>query len=87
VDGNLGVNNNTQQKTSTLIGDVNIDYRLTKDGKVHVKAFNRSNDNFQIATLGGLFTQGAGIYYRQEFNSMGDFFKRMLSKQPKQNTP
>jgi len=85
VDGNLGVNNNTQQKTSTLIGDVNIDYRVTKDGKVHVKAFNRSNDNFQIATLGGLFTQGAGIYYRQEFNSMNDFFKRMLSKHPKTN--
>lgn len=85
VDGNLGVNSNTQQKTSTLIGDVNIDYRLTKDGKVHVKAFNRSNDNFQIATLGGLFTQGAGIYYRQEFNSMNDFFRKMLSKQPKKN--
>ncbi len=85
VDGNLGVNNNTQQKTSTLIGDVNIDYRLTKDGKVHLKAFNRSNDNFQIATLGGLFTQGAGIYYRQEFNSMNDFFRRILNKQPKTN--
>ena len=83
VDGNLGVNNNTQQKTSTLIGDVNIDYRLTKDGKVHVKAFNRSNDNFQIATLGGQFTQGAGLYYRQEFNSMGDFFRRILSTSPK----
>ncbi len=86
VDGNLGVNNNTQQKTSTLIGDVNIDYRLTKDGKVHVKAFNRSNDNFQIATLGGQFTQGAGLYYRQEFNSMNDFFRRILSKQPKKST-
>ena len=83
VDGNLGVNNNTQQKTSTLIGDVNIDYKLTKDGKVHLKAFNRSNDNFQIATLGGLFTQGAGIYYRQEFNSMHDFFRKILSKQSK----
>ena len=83
IDGNLGVNNNTQQKTSTLIGDLNVDYKLTKDGKVHVKAFNRSNDNFQIATLGGQFTQGAGIYYREEFNSMADFFRRMIFKKNK----
>jgi hypothetical protein len=83
IDGNIGVNNNAQQKTSTLIGDLNVDYKLTKDGKVHVKAFNRSNDNFQIATLGGQFTQGAGILYREEFNSMADFFRRMLTKKPK----
>jgi hypothetical protein len=85
VDGNVGVNNNTQQKTSTLIGDLNVDYRLTKDGKIHLKAFNRSNDNFQIATLGGLFTQGAGIFYREEFNSMTDFFRRILSKKIKKD--
>ena len=85
VDGNVGVNNNTQQKTSTLIGDLNVDYRLTKDGKVHLKAFNRSNDNFQIATLGGQFTQGAGIFYREEFNSMTDFFHRILSKKNKKD--
>jgi hypothetical protein len=86
VDGNVGVNNNATTKTSTLIGDLNVDYKLTKDSKVHVKAFNRSNDNFQIATLGGQFTQGAGIFYREEFNSMTDFFRRILIKKPK-NTP
>ena len=86
LDGNLGVNNNTQQKTSTLIGDLNVDYKLTKDGKVHVKAFNRSNDNFQIATLGGQFTQGAGVFYREEFNSMSDFFKRLLLGKTQSNT-
>ena len=83
VDGNVGVNNNAATKTSTLIGDLNVDYKLTKDGKVHVKAFNRSNDNFQIATLGGQFTQGAGIFYREEFNSMADFFRRIIIKKPK----
>ena len=50
---------------------------------MHVKAFNRSNDNFQIATLGGQFTQGAGIFYREEFNSMSDFFRRIIIKKPK----
>lgn len=78
IDGNVGVNNNTQTKTSTLIGDLNINYKLTNDGKIQLKAFNRSNDNFQIATLGGQFTQGAGIFYREEFNDLNDLYIRYL---------
>ncbi len=83
VDGNLGVNNSAVTKSSTLIGDLNVDYRLTKDSKVHVKAFNRSNDNFQIATLGGQFTQGAGIFYRQDFDNLADLYRRFLHKKAK----
>ncbi|HWY39153.1 MAG TPA: translocation/assembly module TamB domain-containing protein, partial [Bacteroidia bacterium] len=42
IDGNVGVNNNNQTKTSTLIGDLNVNYKLTQDGKIQLKAFNRS---------------------------------------------
>ncbi|HXB42301.1 MAG TPA: translocation/assembly module TamB domain-containing protein [Bacteroidia bacterium] len=79
IDGNVGVNNNSQTKTSTLIGDLNVNYKLSHDGKVQLKAFNRSNDNFQIATLGGQFTQGAGVFYREEFNTLNDLYKRYLN--------
>ena len=85
VDGNVGVNNSAVTKSSTLIGDLNIDYKLTKDSKVHVKAFNRSNDNFQIATLGGQFTQGAGVFYREEFNTLTELYRRFLHKKSKKN--
>jgi hypothetical protein len=78
IDGNVGVNNNNNTKTSTLIGDLNVNYKLTQDGKIQLKAFNRSNDNFQIATLGGQFTQGAGIFYREEFNNVGDLYRRYI---------
>jgi hypothetical protein len=89
IDGNVGVNNNTQTKTSTLIGDLNINYKISHDGKVQLKAFNRSNDNFQIATLGGQFTQGAGIMFREDFNSLNDLYQRyihFLSRKKKKNT-
>ena len=78
IDGNVGVNNNTQTRTSTLIGDLNMNYKLTPDGKLQLKAFNRSNDNFQIATLGGQFTQGVGVFYREEFNTLNDLYRRYL---------
>jgi hypothetical protein len=80
VDGNVGVNNNTQTKTSNMIGDLNIDYKLTEEGKVRVKAFNRSNDTYQTTTTGGQFTQGVGIFFREEFESIDELYKRYMKK-------
>ncbi|MBS1647373.1 MAG: translocation/assembly module TamB domain-containing protein [Bacteroidetes bacterium] len=83
LDGNLGVNNSMVTKTNTLIGDLNVDYRITRNNKLHIKAFNRSNDNFQIATLGGQFTQGAGILYKEEFNTLSELYQRVFGKKQK----
>ena len=80
VDGNFGVNNNQVKNSSNIIGDVNVDYKLSEDGKYRLKAFNRSNDNTQIATAGGPFTQGVGIFYREEFETFNQLFARYLQK-------
>ncbi len=85
VDGNFGVNGNnatttSNKNSSSLIGDVNIDYKLSDDGRYRVKGFNRSNDNTQQATTGGAYTQGVGFFYREEFETFNDLFKRYLKK-------
>lgn len=80
IDGNVGVNNNTQTKTSNMIGDLNIDYKLTDEGKVRVKAFNRSNDTYQTTTSGGQFTQGVGVFFREDFESVAELYRRYKQK-------
>jgi hypothetical protein len=84
IDGNLGVNNNsTNTKTtnnSNLIGDVTVELKLTESGKYRVKGFNRSNDNTQVLNSGGPFTQGVGIFYREEFESLTELYRRYLGK-------
>lgn len=81
VDGNFGVNNNSQMRNSgALIGDVNIDYKLSEDGRYRLKGFNRSNDNTQITTAGGPYTQGIGFFYREEFETFQQLFDRYLRK-------
>src|SRR5690606_14934786 len=81
VDGNFGVNNNAQMRNSgALIGDVNIEYKLSEDGRYRMKGINRSNDNTQIATAGGPYKQGIGFFYREEFETFNDLFKRYLRK-------
>jgi hypothetical protein len=82
IDGNLGVNgnnntNNANQNTNNIVGDVNVDYKITDDGKFRIKAFNKANDNNQIYTTGP-YTQGVGILYREEFDTIGQLYQRYL---------
>lgn len=86
IDGNFGVANNStssnskNNNSSNLIGDVTLEYKLSESGKYRVKGFNRSNDNTQITTSGGPFTQGVGIFYREEYETLSELYKRYISK-------
>ncbi len=75
IDGNVS----NSQNTNNIIGDVNIEYKLTDDGKVRVKAFNKANDNLGSQYTSGPYTQGVGIFYREEFDFIGDLFLRYLN--------
>ncbi|HSG67730.1 MAG TPA: translocation/assembly module TamB domain-containing protein, partial [Bacteroidales bacterium] len=77
VDGNVGVmtKDNTQQQASNIVGDVNIEYKLRPDGRIRLRAFNRSN-NINTIDYYAPYTQGIGIFYTKEFDRFGDIFKR-----------
>ncbi|MCK4922217.1 MAG: translocation/assembly module TamB domain-containing protein, partial [Bacteroidales bacterium] len=80
INGNLDVGaDQTEQflgapNTNNIVGDFDIDFKLTNNGKVHVKAFNRANDNLLLQT--SPYTQGFGIFYREDFNSLEDLMQR-----------
>jgi hypothetical protein len=70
---NRGVGNSDPSKhSSALIGDVNIEFLVNESGTVRVNVFNRSNTN-SVNESAGPFTQGAGVAYREEFNTFEDF--------------
>ncbi len=80
INGNLdvGANQTTQTSTTTntnnIVGDFDIDFKLTDNGKLHLKAFNRANDNLLYET--SPYTQGVGIFYREDFNTLGELVRR-----------
>lgn len=85
VDGNVGVANNTattttNQNTTNLVGDINVEVKANKDGRVRLKAFNRSNNNSLINNLNSPYTQGIGIFYREEFNTGTELWQRFIEK-------
>ena len=84
VDNSANSSNSTSSsstttKTSTssqssLIGDVNLEYLLNESGTFRINVFNESNDNTIIQQKSlGLFTQGAGLHYQEDFNDINSF--------------
>jgi len=76
VSGMFGSRNMTtaDQSQSTFIGDIEIEYKLNKEGTFRINVFNESNDNRTLqSTNRGLTKQGIGVYYRENFNTLNDF--------------
>jgi hypothetical protein len=74
IDGTFGMSSysNTQQ-SNTIVGDINIEYVLTKNRRWRVRAFNRTNSN-TLLTNNSVYTQGVGLKYQRDFSSFRDLF-------------
>jgi len=60
---------------STIVGDVEVQYRVNQDGTLNLRMFNKENDINYIGQGIG-YTQGAGISYEVDF----DTFKELINK-------
>ncbi len=77
LSGNFGVNYGNaaaNQNNNNIVGDVEVEYNITQDGRIRMIAFNRSNEYDVTQTDRGLNTQGLGILYEEEFDTLEEFF-------------
>ena len=58
---------------NALSGAFDVEFTITE--KIKFKVFNRSNDNFYIDN-GIQYTQGVGLFFRQDFNKFKDLFQK-----------
>lgn len=87
IDGDVGVGvgaPKTNNSSNQIVGNVSVEVKVTNDGRLRVRAFNRSNE-FNILKNSVDYTQGVGINYKVEFDSWGDLFKRKKPKKEKKN--
>jgi hypothetical protein len=93
IETNFGVTiptNSYASSSTNIIGDVNVDIKLTKDGRLSAQVFNRSNYNtyyyqysyYKMAP----YTQGIGLSYGRSFDQFKDLFKKRRST-PISNRP
>jgi len=81
VDGSV-INGGANQKstgTTNLVGDLSVEYKLTKSGKLRLKAYNKTNDN-TVLNADAPYSQGVGLAYREEFNTFDELIKRYREK-------
>jgi len=76
IDGKFGGGGGSTDENASrrVVGDLNVEYKLTKDGRIRAKVFNRTNYYDPISRKAP-YTQGVGISFRKDFNTFGELFK------------
>lgn len=74
INGHVDVGGR-QTNTSNIVGDFDVDIKLNRSGKLRLKAFTRANDNLIRPHLSP-YTQGVGLFYREDFNSFDELLSR-----------
>ncbi len=81
VKTDVGAISSTNQTNpgSNVVGEVTVEYKITKNGKLRAKAFNKANDNTALYT-NSPYTQGAGFSYKEGFNVWRELWHKMFGK-------
>ena len=64
---------------STIVGNVEILYRVNEDGSLNLRVFNRENDINYIGQGIG-YTQGLGINYNVDFDTFSELVNKIFKK-------
>ncbi len=72
INGSFDVRGENNSEGTPLSGDFDIEYKITE--KIRFKAFNRYNNPY--TGRGAPYTQGLGIFFKQDFNRLSDIFRK-----------
>ncbi|MBT3208977.1 MAG: translocation/assembly module TamB [Bacteroidetes bacterium] len=73
INGNFGVGGQ-YENANKIVGDFDIDFKLNKSGKLRAKYFTKANNSLIYDE--SPYTQGVGVFYREEFNKLSDLFRK-----------
>ena len=78
INGNFGYRDRSTSNTQ-FVGDFDIEYLLSKNGNLRLKAYNHFNDqNYYLRSA--LTTQGVGVVFQRDFDRL---FRRRKKDMPK----
>lgn len=80
INGKLGVPvGSTSSSERAVIGNVEIEFLINEDGTLRLKLFNRENTLQQLGQQED-YTQGLGLQYRIDFDSIKELYERIFKK-------
>ena len=72
INGNVDVRGADNSQGTPLTGDFDIEYKITE--KIRFKVFNRYNNPYTGRQVP--YTQGLGVFFKQDFNKFADLLKK-----------
>lgn len=89
IETNVGVMTSyNASNASSIVGEFDMFYKLTEDGRLQAHFYNHSNYNSNFNSLAfdrrSPYTQGLGLSYSRSFNTLRDLFKRRKPVAPNQ---
>jgi hypothetical protein len=72
INGNVGYRDDNFSATK-FIGDLDVQYRFSQNGRWSIRAYNHTNDYKELNP--SLYSQGIGLTYTQNFNSISELFE------------
>ena len=84
IGSSFGLEGNQQenQQTSTIAGDVSADYLITKDGRYKLRAYRKNN--YQVALQGQVIETGVGLF-TMNYNKLRELFQKNRKDRKKGN--
>jgi hypothetical protein len=67
---------------SAIVGNVELQYRVNKDGTLNLRVFNRENEINYIGQGVG-YTQGVGMSYEVDFDNLKELLNKIFKRVPK----
>lgn len=90
LDGNIGYVSDNQtvenDQATSFIGEFMVEYKLKRDGRLRLRGFNRSNNN-DLIQLNSPYTQGVGLFYREEFDNFSEVWRKYFGRDSKDEVP
>lgn len=84
VNGNFGYRDRNTSQT-TFVGDFDIEYLLSRNGNLRLKAYNHFNDqNYYLRQA--LTTQGLGVIWRKDFDNPFYIFRKKKDDNKKEES-
>ncbi len=86
IDGKVGVPVGGVNQ-STIVGNVEIRYRVNDDGTLNLRVFNRENDiNYNYLGEAIDYTQGVGISYEVDFDTLKELWFKIFGLKAEEET-
>lgn len=84
VNTNVDIPVDNPQQDITNNVDVEVEYKITEDGRFRARAFNRSNQNNPALVQLSSYSQGVGVFYRTDFNTWNDLIEKVFGYRPEE---